>query len=133
MRFNPGNAGPALSTVGAPGGTSSALISVGATVTPALAAAAHSLRGGAGADAGTGGAAGEPGAQYTWSSRGPAAVRQHVCFCVVSQARYTLCSWILLQHPTTTNYNKLQQTTTNYNKLQQTTTNYNRTATPASC
>ena len=39
-----GNAGPALSTVGAPGGTSSAIISIGAYVSPALAAAGHSVR-----------------------------------------------------------------------------------------
>jgi len=53
--------------VGAPGGTSSALISVGALVSPALAAAGHSLR--------ALGALGEVGQQYTWSSRGPTAVR----------------------------------------------------------
>jgi len=39
-----GNAGPALSTVGAPGGTSSAILGIGAFVTPALAAAGHSIR-----------------------------------------------------------------------------------------
>ena len=39
-----GNAGPALSTVGAPGGTSSAILGIGAFVTPALAKSGHSLR-----------------------------------------------------------------------------------------
>lgn len=39
-----GNAGPALTTVGAPGGTSSAIMSIGAYVSPAMAAAAHSVR-----------------------------------------------------------------------------------------
>lgn len=38
-----GNAGPALTTVGAPGGTSSALFGVGAYVSPQLAAAGHSV------------------------------------------------------------------------------------------
>jgi tripeptidyl-peptidase-2 len=56
-----GNAGPALSTVGAPGGTSDAIMSIGAYVTPDLAKTGHSVRHPIEAD----------GAQYTWSSRGP--------------------------------------------------------------
>jgi hypothetical protein len=55
--------GPALGTVGAPGGTSSALLGIGAYVSPELAAAGHSLRDALPA-----------GQQYTWSSRGPAVV-----------------------------------------------------------
>lgn len=39
-----GNSGPALSSVGAPGGTTSSIVSVGAFVSPELAAAGHSIR-----------------------------------------------------------------------------------------
>lgn len=39
-----GNAGPALSTVGAAGGTSSAILGIGAYVSPELASAGHALR-----------------------------------------------------------------------------------------
>ena len=39
-----GNSGPALSTVGAPGGTAQCILGVGAYVSPELAAAGHSRR-----------------------------------------------------------------------------------------
>lgn len=56
-----GNNGPGLSTVGAPGGSSSPILGIGAWVNPDMAAESHSV-----IEAETCG-----GRQYTWSSRGP--------------------------------------------------------------
>ncbi|KAK9867034.1 hypothetical protein WJX84_006426, partial [Apatococcus fuscideae] len=78
-----GNAGPALSTVGAAGGTTSAIMGIGAYVSPELAAAGHALR-----------EALPQGQAYNFTSRGPAADGDlGVSLCAPGGAVSTVPQW----------------------------------------
>eukprot|EP00892_Ulva_mutabilis_P003276 jgi/Ulvmu1/131/UM001_0135.1 len=82
-----GNNGPGLTTVGAPGGTSASIMSIGAYVSPSSAAAVHSHPVGALPD-------GWEGQQYNWSSRGPVADGDTgVSFCAPGGAIAPVPQW----------------------------------------
>jgi len=66
-----GNDGPAISTVGAPGGTTSAILSIAAYISPAMMAAEYSMKN----DKDKGNTI--PGTTYTWSSTGPSTDGNH--------------------------------------------------------
>jgi tripeptidyl-peptidase-2 len=67
-----GNAGPALSTAGAPGGTTTSIIGVGAYVSPHMMRDEYSMRQQKGETKSHDMDTYPSGMQYTWSSRGPA-------------------------------------------------------------